>query len=182
MSPSVASALTIVLSIIVAVVGIVFFLPPKNREKFGKGFKRIFDFVNFKTFIVDYVLKGLYILSTAMCVIGGFLTIFTVRTTYQNVYDSNSVFSQTQATTSLSVDNIGTGLLIMVLGPIIVRIVYELIMLTIVGVKNIIEINKKMDCCKGEEAKTETEEPTFVEEPTVSAPVEPEEPNDTPIV
>lgn len=144
MSSSVASALTIILSIIVAVVGIVFFLPPKNREKFGKGFKRIFDFVNFKTFIVDYVLKGLYILSTAMCVIGGFLTIFTVRTTYQNVYNSNSVFSQTKATTSLSVDNIGTGLLIMVLGPIIVRIVYELIMLTIVAVRNIMEINKKM--------------------------------------
>ena len=79
-----------------------------------------------------------------MCVIGGFLTIFTVRTTYQNVYNSNSVFSQTKATTSLSVDNIGTGLLIMVLGPIIVRIVYELIMLTIVAVRNIMEINKKM--------------------------------------
>lgn len=70
----------------------------------------------------------------------------------------------------------------MILGPILVRIIYELIMLAIIGVKNIIEINKKMDCCKGEEPKTETEEPTFVEEPTVSAPVEPEAPNDTPTV
>ena len=177
MSPSVASALSIVLSIIVTVVGIVFFLPPKNKDKFGKAFSRFHDFFNFKTLIVDYVLKGLYILSTAMCIIGGFFTIFTVRTYYTT---TGTMFnSSSEAHTSLSVENLGTGLLIMILGPILVRIIYELIMLTIVGVKNIIEINKKMDCCKGEESKTETEEPTFVEEPTVSAPVEPEAPNDT---
>ena len=180
MSPNVASALSIVLSIIVTVVGIVFFLPPKNKEKFGKVFSKFHDFFNFKTLIVDYVLKGLYILSTAMCIIGGFLTIFTVRTYYTT---TGTMFNTSrEAHTSLSVDNLGTGILIMILGPILVRIIYELIMLTIVGVKNIIEINKKMDCCKGEEPKTETEEPTFVEEPTVSAPVESEAQDNTPSV
>ena len=180
MSPSVASALTIVLSIIVTIVGIVFFLPPKNKEKFGKAFSRFHDFFNFKTLIVDYVLKGMYILATAMCIIGGFFTIFTVETYYTTT--GNMFNSSSEAHTSLSIANLGTGLLIMILGPILVRIIYELIMLAIIGVKNIIEINKKMDCCKGEEPKTETEEPTFVEEPTVSAPVEPEAPDNTPSV
>lgn len=163
MSSSVASALTIVLSIIVTVLGIVFFVPKKNREKFGKGFARIHDFVNFKTFIVDYILKGLYILSTAMCIFGGLFTIFTFKTTYQNVYNSSSIFSQRQAQTSLSADNIGTGILIMILGPIIVRIVYELLMLAVVGVKNVIEINKKIPSV--EEPETPAE-PTTPMEPT----------------
>ncbi len=182
MSSSLASALTIILAIAATVVGIVFFLPKKNRDKFGKGFARIHDFVNFKTFIVDYILKALYILATAMCVFGGFLTIFTVRTVYHNVYNSNSVFAQREATTSLSVDNVGTGILIMILGPIVVRIVYELIMLAVVAVKNIVEINKKMPCCKEEEAEVETEAPSFVEaeEPEEAAPVEEEATDDVP--
>ena len=178
MSASLASALTIILSIIVAIVGIIFFLPQKNKDKFGKAFAKCHEFINFKTLIIDYVLKGMYILSTAMCIIGGFLTIFTVKTYYTT---TGTMFNQSrEAHSSLSVDNLGTGILIMILGPILVRIIYELIMLTIVGVKNIIEINKKMDCCKGDEPKTETEKPTFAEEPTASAPEESEAPDNTP--
>ncbi len=161
MSASVASALTIVLSIIATIVCVIFFVPKKNREKFGKGFAKIHDFMNFKIFIVDYILKALYVLATAMCIFGGFLTIFTVKTVYTT---TGTMFNQTrEAQTSLSADNIGTGILIMILGPIIVRIVYELIMLAVVGVKNIIEINKKIP--NAEEPKTPVE-PTTPMEPT----------------
>ena len=183
MSQNVTSALTIILAIVATIVGIVFFLPQKNKNKFGKVFSKFHDFFNFKTLIVDYVLKGMYILATAMCIFGGFFTIFTVKTYYTT---TGTMFNQTRgAHSSLSIENVGTGILIMILGPIIVRIVYELIMLAIIGVKNIIEINKKMECCSDGESKTETEEPTFVEEPVVSAPVEPEAPDipdDTPTV
>ena len=37
------------------------------------------------------------------------------------------------------------GLLVMLLGPIAVRIIFEVSMLTVLGVKNIIEINQKLD-------------------------------------
>lgn len=174
MSSNLASALTIILAIAATVVAIVFFLPKNNREKFGKGFARVHDFVNFKTFIIDYILKGLYILATAMCVFGGFFTIFTLRTTYQNVYKSGSIFAQREATTSLSVDNIGTGILIMILGPIIVRIVYELIMLAVVGVKNIVEINKKIPTVGEPETPDKPETPEAPVTPTESK--EPETP------
>ena len=164
MSSSVASALTVVLAIIATIVCVIFFVPKKNREKFGKGFAKIHDFVNFKTFIVDYVLKAFYILATAMCIFGGFFTIFTVRTEYTT---TGTMFNQTrEAHTSMSADNVGTGILIMILGPIIVRIVYELIMLAVVGVKNIIEINKKIP--------GNPEEPEASVEPTT--PMEPEDP------
>ena len=165
MSASVASALTVVLAIIVTIVGVIFFVPKKNRDKFGKGFAKIHDFVNFKTFIVDYVLKALYILATAMCIFGGFFTIFTVKTTYTT---TGTMFNQTsQAHTSLSADNIGTGILIMILGPIIVRLFYELIMLAVVGVKNVIEINKKMPEVEEPEAPIEPATPMEPEESTV---------------
>ena len=165
MSPSVVAALAVVLSIIGTVLAIVFFLPKKNREKFGSAGKVINDFVNFKTLIIDYILKGLYILSTLFCIFGGFFTIFMVETTTRSVYNSNSVFGQQQVETSMSMNNVITGILTMILGPIIIRIFYELIMLTIVGVKNIIEINQKMP--------NRNEEPKAPEEPVETTPAEP---------
>ena len=60
MSPSVASALSIVLSIIVTVVGIVFFLPPKNKEKFGPLYQdsnHIFTWEDGRPYSPDYVSK-----------------------------------------------------------------------------------------------------------------------------
>ncbi len=151
MSPSVVAALSVVLSIIGTVLGIIFFVPKKNSEKYGKKGKAISDFINFRTLIIDYVLKGLYILSSLFCFFGGFFTIFMVETTTRQVYNSNSVFSEPRVETSMSANNVITGILTMILGPIIIRLFYELIMLAVVGVKNIIEINKKMPSCKKEE-------------------------------
>lgn len=55
------------------------------------------------------------------------------------------------------------GLLTMILGPIVVRIVYELLMLTIILVQNVITINKKLPAPpKEEQAPTAAPEPKMV--------------------
>ena len=38
----------------------------------------------------------------------------------------------------------GEGLALLILGPVVVRLVYELLMMTIILVKNVVDINKKM--------------------------------------
>ena len=167
MTYSTMSAIALVLSIIATVLGIIFFIPKKNREKMGGFGKKVHDFVNFKVLFVDYVLKGFYIFTTVFTFIAGFLTMFTLKTTYRSVYDSTSIMTKTEPTTSFSIENVITGFLIMILGPIIVRIVYELIMLAVIGVRNVIEINKKMDGCEEEKPeepiKTTPAEPTMPE-------------------
>ena len=64
------------------------------------------------------------------------------------------------------------GLLLMVLGPIVLRITYEFMMLTILLVKNVIDINKKL---KAPEAPVAPKAPVAPVEP-VAEPVVHEEP------
>ncbi len=166
MSPSVVSALAVVLSIIGTILCIVFFLPRKNREKFGKFGAVINDFVNFKKLILEYVLKGLYILSTLFCFFSGFFTIFMVDTTTRSVYNSSTYSTQLQTESSMSGNNVLTGILIMILGPIVIRIVYELFMLMVVAVTNIVEINRKIKGCDKDSKPVEPETPLEPENPT----------------
>ena len=59
------------------------------------------------------------------------------------------------------------GLLMMILGPIIIRLAYEFIMMFILLVKNVIQINNKL---KGDEG-TAAKAPVF-EAPVFEAPVD----------
>ena len=106
MTYSTMSAIALVLSIIATVLGIIFFIPKKNREKMGGFGKKVHDFVNFKVLFVDYVLKGFYIFTTVFTFIAGFLTMFTLKTTYRSVYDSTSIMTKTEPTTSFSIENV----------------------------------------------------------------------------
>lgn len=142
MTTTIMTAIALVLATVATVLGVIFFVPKKSREKMNGFGQKVHDFINFKIIFVDYVLKGFYIFSTVFTFFAGFFTMFTVTTTYR--YDSTSLYAHREPVTSMSIQNVVTGFLIMILGPIIIRIVYELIMLSIIGVKNIVEINKKM--------------------------------------
>lgn len=166
MSQSLVAALAVVLAIIGTVLGIIFFFPKKNRDKFGKFGTVVHDFLNFKTLVIDYVLKAMYIFATIFTVVAGFFYMFSVTTTYESVYKQGQVFPQRQAVSSMSINNVITGLLIMILGPIAIRLFYELIMLAVVAVKNVMEINKKLP---------EVEEPEVKEPATPMEPVNPTE-------
>lgn len=114
-----------------AVLAFIFIVPEKKREKMGKFGKLLHDICNFKFLIVEKIFQFFYVLSTAFCIIGGFFMLFWVER-YSWYYGSSSEWLGYY------------GLLMMILGPISVRIAYEFIMLVLIAIKNIIQINNKL--------------------------------------
>jgi len=92
---------------------------PKSREgTLSKFFRMVKDFFGLKYLVIEKIAKFLYVLETLVVILTGFFMLF--------------------GRTFL------TGLLLMILGPIVVRLVYELFMLAILLVKNVMEINGKI--------------------------------------
>ena len=111
-------ALTVALAILV--------LPSKKRANLPKFFIFLHDLFNFKYLIIEKILKILYVFATVACLVYGFLTLITSPATY--VPGAMAL----------------TGLLTMIVGPIVVRISFELMMTFLLLVKNTIEINNKI--------------------------------------
>lgn len=117
------SIIGIVLAIAATVLLLIFVVPEKKREKLPTFFKAIHDICNFKGLLLEKVLKVLYIFSTLNVIFGGFLNWF-----------KGGNFGL----------NFLVGLAMMVLGPIVLRLVYEALMLFVLLVKNVIQINNKL--------------------------------------
>lgn len=117
-----------ILSLVAVVLAFIFIVPEKKRAKLNKFGQLLHDILNFKFLIVEKILQALYIFATAFVIICGFLMLFYVEEGYYNS-------SQWQG---------GKGLLLMILGPIVVRLIYELLMMFILVVKNVISINNKL--------------------------------------
>lgn len=79
--------------------------------------------------MVEKILQALYIFSTAFIILYGVLQLFNVQRDYW-----------TGASRWMG----GTGLLCIIVGPIAVRLSYELMMMAILLVKNVISINRKL--------------------------------------
>ena len=122
-SSTVFSIISIVLAIVATVLAFIFIVPGKKREKLNSFGKFIHDTCNFKYLIVEKLIQALYIFLTSYVIISGFFLLFR---------------------TSFGVWLGGLGLLLMILGPIAIRLVYELLMMTVILVKNVIEINNKL--------------------------------------
>ncbi|MBO4849063.1 MAG: hypothetical protein J5586_07925 [Clostridia bacterium] len=125
MSQSTATLLGVIFGVIAAVAVCIFVMPEKMREsiKNSKFLLFLHDVVNFKSLLIEKFLKVLYVICTCVCILTGFFMLF-----------AKGYFG------SLAL----TGLGMIFLGPIAIRIVFELLMLVIIGVKNIIQINQKM--------------------------------------
>ena len=128
----VAEIIGLVLAIAGTVLAFIFILPEKNRASLNKFFRVVADVFNFKVLFIEKILKALYIFLTLFCIVCGFFMLFSGERT--------SSFWGEGSFQSFALQ----GLLLMILGPIVVRIVYELLMLTIIMVQNVISINKKM--------------------------------------
>ena len=120
---STLSIVALVLAIVVTVLAFIFIVPEKRRKKMGKFGKFLHDTCNFKYLIVEKILQALYIFATAMVIFIGFFMLF--------CSDWNGWMG-------------GKGILIMILGPIALRLTYELLMMAVLAVKNIISINNKL--------------------------------------
>ncbi len=121
-------SLAVVLGIAAAIAATVWIciavLPRKKRGNLKSAFLRtLHDIFNFKTLYIEKAMKVLYVFLTCVCVGVGFFMLFA-----NDWGDSTFV----------------PGLLILILGPIVLRFVFEGSMLMILGVKNVMELNGKI--------------------------------------
>ena len=118
-----------VLALAATVLAFIYIVPEKKREKLGAFGRFLHDTCNFRYLMVEKILQALYIFSTAAVILFGILMLF--RTEY-NYWTGGRVWMG------------GYGLLLIVLGPIAIRLSYELMMMAILLLKNVIAINRKL--------------------------------------
>lgn len=122
----------IFLALAATVLTYIFVLPEGKIKKMTKIFGIIRDIFTFKNLYLEKALQALYILSTIACITVGVLMIFSFdfSTGYFGGIDVNWYG--------------GWGFLILLAGPIVTRLVYEVIMMFVLLVKNTIDINNKL--------------------------------------
>ncbi|MBQ7800048.1 MAG: hypothetical protein IJ370_06105 [Oscillospiraceae bacterium] len=121
--PYIIVLISIFVALIATVLIFCFILPEKEYPHLTNFLKKVADICNLKNLLVEKILKFIYILSTIFSVVVGFCMLFIVSNDkWMGVY----------------------GILIMLVAPILIRLVHEGLMLTVLLVKNVIEINKKM--------------------------------------
>lgn len=132
--------LAAVFAIVATVLAFVFIVPEAKRDRLGKFGKFLHDTVNFKYLIIEKILRALYIFATSYIILQGFFMLFYVERSYSWFGDNYNKWYG------------GYGLLLMILGPIAVRLVYELLMMSILLIKNVIQINGKLKSDDGNDA------------------------------
>lgn len=146
----VAAIIAAILAIGSAIVMFIFVMPKKKDGKLPKILQIFHDIAHFKQFFLGYALKAMYIIATVFCIIYGFILLFGVET------HSSSFYGYGYTTTT---STFGTGILIMILGPIAVRLTYELAIMFITLVQNVADINNKLKNQNEKPAETKTEAP-----------------------
>ncbi len=142
MNLMVAAIIAGVVAIILSILIFIYIMPKKRRDGLNGFFKWLSDLFNFRFLILEYIVKGLYVLCTVSSVCYGFFLLFSGYMT--ETYEYNQAIDE-YYTVSHFHSYAHFGLLIMIAGPIAVRIAYELLMMFILVVKNTSEINTKMD-------------------------------------
>lgn len=119
--------LAMVSAIAATVLAFIFILSDKKKEKLNKFGKLIRNICNFKTLILEKILQALYVFATAFCVLAGLFMLIGF-----DYCDGKFTWHG------------GYGLLLIILGPVAVRLVFELVMMFVLLVKNVIQINNKL--------------------------------------
>ena len=117
-----------VLAVVATILAYVFIVPESRREKLNAFGKFLHDTCNFKYLIVEKILQALYIFFTADLIILGFFMLFAAP---EDIFGNRHWLG-------------GFGIAIMILGPILIRLVYELLMMAVLMLKNVISINNKL--------------------------------------
>lgn len=153
----VAAIIAAIMAIGAVVVMFIFVMPKKKDGNLPKVLQILHDLAHFKKFYIGDVLKALYILATAFCLIYGLILLF-------GFYEVGGYWSTSLQSTA------GFGLLIMIVGPIFVRISYEVSLMFVSLVQNTADINNKL---KNQNPQT-PEEPQAPQQPYVNqAPQQP---------
>ena len=143
---SAAIALTVILCIKI--------LPAKYDGTFNKKLlQKVHDYFNFKSLYLESILKILFTFLTIACIAVGLFTA-TIGNGFQfigNFMDAMEYdFRYMDWIWETLFYNFIGGIAIAVIGPIVLRLAYEAIMMFILLVKNVIDINGKLKAPKAE--------------------------------
>lgn len=120
----------LIISAILAIVGgitaYVMFVSQKKEKKFSGFVDWLHDFLNFKNFFIEIILKVLYLITAIYITLGSFSFIRT---------------------------SVASFFLMLIIGNIIARVSYEMLLMLITIVKNTTEINEKLNYIKKDEEK-----------------------------
>ena len=145
MSIGIAATIGMIATVAAIVLLYVKVLPKKYDGKLdNKYLQWLHNYFNFKRLYIEDILKFLFVVGTVMCVCFGFFMMFSVTETY---FGDQS--------------NLTTGLILLIVGPITMRFIFELQMMGVMLVRNVMDINKKLDKpSSGAQDATRTEEST----------------------
>lgn len=141
MNPIVAVSIGFVVALVGTILAYIYIIPEKKRESLPKFFQFVADIFNFKKLLLESILKALYVFNTISVIAIGFFMLFSGTSSY-------SFYSHSYGFKSLA----GYGLLLMIFGPIVIRLTYEALMMFVILVKNTMDINKKLNTCHKEPA------------------------------
>lgn len=156
MTRSVASTIGIIVAIALIVLLYVKVLPRKLDGKIeNKYLNWLHNYFHFKRFYIEEIFRFLFILTSVLFFCIGFFTMFSVSEGWTGIQS-----------------NFWDGVGLMIGGPILMRILFELQMMTITAVRNLNEINSKMDKIMMKDERKEKAENSEKEE-TSEKPIEP---------
>lgn len=120
-------------ALVIAIVLYLFILPKSKDGRLGNRFAQAaHNFFNCKYMLIEVIAKFLYVFATFYYIISGFFTMFCKEVVLDGYFDVK--------TTHMVWD----GIKIMILGPIVARFVYELVMLLVMLVKKANSIESKL--------------------------------------
>lgn len=124
----VASVLAALFAVIATVLVAIFITPEKRKASLGKLGLFLHNLCNFKSLLIEKILKVLYVFSTVFCAVFGFVTLFWFTETSKHALVWNGWI----------------GLILLIAGPIVIRLAYEAVMMFVLLVKNVIDIRNRM--------------------------------------
>lgn len=134
---SVIFVLALLAALVLTVLTVILVTPEKRRAYLGNFFRWVADIFNCKALLLEKILKFFYIFFTLTSIITGVITL---------LYSPFARFLNGQIAL--------TGLFLIILMPVIIRIIHEATMLTIIAVKNVIQINNKLKSQTGDNSKS----------------------------
>lgn len=108
----------VIIGLAATVLTYLFIMPEGARESLPRFFQILHDVFNFKSLLIEKLIKVLYVFCTLGCIATGIFLLFG--------------------------SNFWIGLAVIIAGPIVIRVIYELLMLMILLVQNVIAINRKL--------------------------------------
>lgn len=107
----------ITLSVIIAIALYIFILPDSKRSSLNKVLRVIHDFLKIKTLMIENIFRFVYVVAVIFSILFGFYYLFTES---------------------------AAGLLIIIFGPFVCRIVFEIMLLAVILVREVMEINSRL--------------------------------------